>query len=490
MRLGRHAADGYIGGILAEVSMAGRFDSVTRRDALIRVGQFGAGALSLPTLLAEQAATAATGGNAQSKSAKSCILIYLWGGPPQQDTFDLKPDAPEGIRSEFSPIATNAPGLTFCDQLPQMARVADKMAVIRSLTHHSNDHVHSVYYTLTGRIDPTLQGALRQRRRSDFPTLGSVVSKFSPPGGLPNTVTVPSPVGHDGVVYAGTHAGFLGPQHDPLELKSPGGVDGPPPHSLEMPDELSPARVRGRFSLLSQIEASQRDLDERVRGGAGSLSSFRDQALRMLTSSDAKGAFNLDRESTAMRDRYGRNEYGESILLARRLVEAGVRLVTVVWSYICPNGKVANVWDNHGGIDSLGGISGYAMLKEKYCLPPLDQAYSALLTDLHDRGLLDETMVAMYGEFGRTPRINKNGGRDHWGACQSAVLAGGGIRGGQMHGTSDAQAAAPKSDPVSPPDLLATIYHGLGIDSESEVRDQTGRPYKISEGKPLTGLFG
>lgn len=467
--------------------MARRFDPVARRDALIRVGQFGAGALSLPSLLAGRAAAAS--GAATTGRAKSCILIYLWGGPPQQDTFDLKPDAPEGIRSEFSTIATAAPGLSFCDQLPQTARVADRMAVIRSLTHHSNDHVHSVYYTLTGRIDPTLQGALRQRRRTDFPMLGSVVSQFSPSGGLPNTVTVPSPVGHDGVVYSGTNAGFLGPQHDPLELKSPGEVNGPPPHSLELPAGLDSTRVQGRFSLLSQIESSQRELDERIRRGAGSLSTFRDQALRMLTSPDAKGAFDLEREKPATRDRYGRNEYGESILLARRLVEAGVRLVTVVWSYVAPDGNVLNVWDNHGGTASIGGISGYAMLKEKYCLPSLDQAYSALLTDLHDRGLLDETLVAMYGEFGRTPKINKNGGRDHWGACQSAVLAGGGIRGGQTYGATDAQAGTVKSDPVSPPDMLATIYHALGIDPETEIRDKTGRPYKISEGKPLTGLF-
>ena len=175
--------------------MARRLDAVTRRDSLVRVGQFGAGALSLPTLLAGQQASAASNGAAKHGRAKSCILIYLCGGPPQQDTWDLKPDAPEGIRSEFKPIATNVPGMTFCDQLPQMARTADKMAVIRSLTHHSNDHVHSVYYTLTGRIDPTLQGALRQRRRTDFPSLGSVVSHFSPPGSLPNTITVPSPVG-------------------------------------------------------------------------------------------------------------------------------------------------------------------------------------------------------------------------------------------------------------------------------------------------------
>ena len=469
-----------------------RPDLVTRRDSLMHLGQLGAGALSLGSLLTAQGALQAAGHKEPQVGAgraKSCILIYLWGGPPQQDMWDLKPDAPSGIRSEFNPIDTCVPGMRFCDQLPHMSRVADKMAVIRALTHHSNDHVHSVYYTLTGRVDPTLQGALRQRRRSDFPTLGSVVARFSPPADLPNTVTVPVPIGHDGVIYSGTHAGFLGPQYDPLELRTPGEVKAPPPHNLSLPDDLPGSRVVGRFRLLEQIENSERRLDERLRSGA-SLSSFRQQALRMLTSGDAKRAFQLEHEPDAMRDRYGRNEYGESILLARRLVEAGVRLVTVVWYYICPDGNVANVWDNHGGTGSLGKLTGYEMLRQPYCLPSLDQAYAALLTDLQDRGLLDETLVAMYGEFGRTPQINKNQGRDHWGACQSAVLAGGGIRGGQMYGASDQHAAYPADHPVSPPELLATMYHALGLPSSTEMHDREGRPYRLAEAEPVTALFG
>jgi len=463
----------------------------TRRDAMLRLGQLGAGAMSLPGLLAAQQSQAAVQPAAATRSgkAKSCILVYLWGGPPQQDMFDLKPDAPTGIRSEFKPIATNVPGIDLCDQMPQLARHADKLAIVRTLTHPSNDHVHSVYHTLTGRIDPTLQGALRQRRRSDFPCIGSVVSHLSPPGDLPNTVTIPCPVGHDGVTYSGTHAGFLGPQHDPLELKAPGEVNAPPPHSLDLPTGLDGGRVTGRFSLLEQLERSQRELDAQMRRSPTSLSSFRDQALRMLTSPDAKGAFDLNRENDKLRDRYGRNEYGESFLLARRLVESGVKLVTIVWYYICKNGNVANVWDNHGGTGSLGGITGYQMLKENYCLPPLDQGYSALLEDLSSRGLLDETCVAMYGEFGRTPQINKNGGRDHWGACQSVVFAGGGIRGGTVYGTSDSVAAYPKDKSVSPSDVLATIYHSLGLRPDHEIRDREGRPYRLCEGQPIMGLF-
>ena len=468
--------------------------AVTRRDAMLRLGSLGAGTLTLPGLLAADshaaAALASGGASSGSSKAKSCILLYLWGGPPQQDMFDLKPDAPQGIRSDFQPIDTVVPGIQVCDQLPLLARHTDKLAVIRSLTHKSNDHIPSVYHTLTGRIDPTLAGAPRQRRRSDFPTLGSVVSKFSPPGALPATMTIPRPVGHDGVTYAGTHAGFLGAQYDPLELKPPGEVNAPPPHSLELPKELDSRRLLDRFSLLEQIERGQRTLDASGGKAGAGLTAFRQQAIRLLTSPEAKGAFDLEQESAKLRDRYGRNEYGESFLLARRLVESGVRLVTVVWYYICPDGNVANVWDNHGGTPSLGKLSGYAMLKEKYCLPPLDQAFSALLEDLQQRGLLDDTLLAMYGEFGRTPKINGNGGRDHWGACQSAVLAGGGIRGGQVYGSSDSHAAYPRDHAVSPQDLVATIYHALGLSSELTIHDRENRPHHISDGHPLTSLFG
>ncbi len=468
----------------------GRYSTTTRRDAMLRLGRAGAGALTLPGLLAgEQAAAAAQSSAATHKgSAKSCILVYLWGGPPQQDMWDMKPDAPAGIRSEFKPIDTNVSGIQICDQLPLTARHADKMAIVRALTHKSNDHVHSVYHTLTGKVDPTLQGSLRQRRRSDFPCVGSIVSHFSPPADLPNTITVPCPIGHDGVTYSGTYAGFLGPHADPLELKAPGEVKAPPPHSLELPEGLDRLRIQGRFSLLEQIDALRRAADASSKLG-GSISSYREQALRMLTSPEARAAFDLEHEQAKLRDRYGRNEYGEAFLLARRLVEAGVRLVTVVWYHLCPDGNVANVWDNHGGTGSLGKLTGYQMLREKYCLPPLDQAYSALLDDLSQRGLLDDTLVAMYGEFGRTPLINKNAGRDHWGACQSAVLAGGGIRGGTVFGSSDAHAAYPRDNPVSPSDMLATIYHAFGLRSDQEIHDRENRPYRLCDGSPILPLF-
>ena len=236
-----------------------------------------------------------------------------------------------------------------------------------------------------------------------------------------------------------------------MELKSPGEVNAPPPHSLELLDGLDATRLQARFGLLKLLEDYDRVVQKQGPGRAPQgLQQFREQAFRMLMSPEARGAFDLAREPQALRDLYGRNEYGESFLLARRLVEAGVRLVSVIWTYICPDGNVANVWDNHGGTGSLGGITGYQMLKEKYCLPPLDQAYAALVQDFGARGLLDETLIVMLGEFGRTPKINKAAGRDHWGPCQSVVLAGGGVRGGKVFGSSDQYAAYPKTNPVAP----------------------------------------
>lgn len=453
-----------------------------RRDAMIRMGRLGLGAMTLPALLRAQEAPR------PRASAKSCILIYLWGGPPQQDTFDMKPDAPEGVRSLFSPIHTVVPGIEICDQLPLLARCADKFAVVRSLTHDSNNHEPSVYRTLTGRSNPSLVVPRNQRTRLDFPFAGSVLSYFAEPGPVPVSVTVPRPIGHDGVTYSGTYAGLLGARHDPMEYAAAPGSGRKALHQLDLPEGTDLTRLAARRGLLAAVEDLQRTLDGHE--AASAMDDVRSRAFRMLTDPKTKRAFNLDAEPDSMRDRYGRNEYGESFLLARRLVEAGVRLVTVVWMYISKDGKVANVWDNHGGTASLGNISGYDMLKADYCLPPLDLAMSALLDDLDARGLLGETLVAAYGEFGRTHKINSTGGRDHWGACQSALLAGGGIRGGQIYGASDRYAMYPIDGPASPEDLLATIYHALGVSPHAEFHDSLGRPHRVVEGRPILSLFG
>lgn len=467
-----------------------------RRDAMIRLGQAGLGGLTLPGLLrAEQARAAASRpasgwNNKLNGSAKACILVYLWGGPPQQDTFDMKPDAPAGIRSQFGSIDTAVPGIRICDQLPQIAKHTDKMSIVRSYTHPSNRHEVGVYHTLCGKINDNLAVPRNQRNRNDFPHPGSVISYFSQPGGMPASVTVPRPIGHDGVVYTGTYAGFLGPRHDPMELKQSGEVQGPPPHSLELPQGLSDHRLLARKGLLETLEDCDRRLQKSSWFSTGGMDHFRDQAFRMLTAPSSKGAFKVEKEPDKVRDRYGRNEYGEAFLMSRRLIEAGVRLVTLTWYHIAKkDGNVLNVWDNHGGTGSLNKISGYDMLRSYYCLPSLDQGYSALLEDLSQRGMLDDTIVVMLGEFGRTPKINKNQGRDHWGACQSVVFAGGGIKGGQVYGESDKIAAYPKKNPVKPEDAIATLYHAFGLPPETPIPDSQNRPHRISDGEPVLPLF-
>jgi hypothetical protein len=457
-----------------------------RRDAMIRLGQLGLGALTLPGLLQAQAAVGPA--PARRRHARACILLYLWGGPSQLDMWDMKPDAPQGMRSLFRPVRTMVPGIDICDQMPLTAQQTDKIAFIRSMSHASNVHEPSVYHTLTGRQNPTLISPRNPRRRTDFPEVSSIVSFFSPPGAMPANVTIPRPIGHDGVTYAGTYAGFLGPRHDPLELREAPNSNAPPAHPLTLPPDMNATRLIARRGLLNILEGRDRHLQHSRATEA--LGGFREQAHRMIASPVARRAFNLDLEPPRLRDRYGRNEYGESFLLARRLVESGVRLVSVIWMYFMSNGRIANVWDTHGGTAGLGNASGFDMLRAHYCIPPLDRAYSALLEDLAERGLLDETLVVVTGEFGRTPRLNPQQGREHWGPSYTALLAGGGIRGGQVYGASDRTGAYPRDNPVSPEDLLATIYTALGLSPESEIRDRENRPYRISEGQPVTALFG
>jgi hypothetical protein len=454
-----------------------------RRDAMLRLGQIGMGALTLPGLLhAEQArlSRAKLSTRLGTGKAKSCILIYLWGGPPQQDLWDMKPQSPSTMRSLFQPISTAVPGIEVCEHLSQFARHTDKVSIVRSLTHDSNIHEASVYRTLTGRINNTLVVPRNQRNRLDGPNVGAVVSAFSEPAVLPASVTIPRPIGHSGVTYSGTHAGWLGTRHDPMEIAAAaaGGSTEKPTHSMALLEDLNNTRLISRQGLVQTIDQIDRRFDEISL--CRNIEDYRAQAVRMLSSSVAQKAFNLDHEDPRLRDKYGRSEWGESLLLARRLVEAGVRLITISWMDVGPTGVVMNVWDNHAGTQ---------MLTQNYCLKSLDPGFSALIEDLNDRGLLDETLVAMYGEFGRTPLLNSSQGRDHWGMVQSAVLAGGGIRGGQVYGSSDKDAAYPASNPVSPEDMLATIYCSLGIDHEALLHDPLGRPHRVVEGTPLTALF-
>jgi hypothetical protein len=394
--------------------------------------------------------------------------------------WDMKPESATGIRSQFATIPTVVPGIDVCEHMPLFARHTDKVALVRSVTHPSNNHEPSVYRTLTGRINNTLSVPRNQRNRNDFPNLGSIVSWFTPAGEMPAAVTIPRPIGHDGVTYSGTHGGFLGGRHDPMETAAAEETPEKPTHPIALQSDLAEARLLARRGLLGTLE----ELDERYQHvrSARSIDSYRAQGFSMLTSPKAKRAFRLDLETVETRERYGRNEYGESLLLARRLVEAGVRLVTISWMYIQKGGNVANVWDNHGPFE---GLTGTNMLKAYYCLPSLDRGFSALMDDLQREGLLDETLVAMWGEFGRTPKLNAAQGRDHWGAVQTACFAGGGVRGGTVYGASDGDAAYPRSNPVSPEDLLATVYHSLGIDPDAEVYDPLNRPHRVVDGRPI-----
>jgi hypothetical protein len=458
---------------------------LNRRDAMMRLGQLGTGALTLPILL--QARRAQASPPRSTVRAKSCILIYLWGGPPQQDMWDMKPDAPDGIRSAFRPIPTNVNGIQLCEHLPKLAEHADKLALVRSVTHPSTVHEPSVYYTLTGKVNNTLVVPRNQRSRRDFPNFAAMVTALTPAGSMPTSVTIPRPIGHGGVTYAGTHAGWLGPRCDPMEIREAPSASDRYATPVDLPADLSTTRLQARRGLLNLMEDADRRF-QHSRATEG-LTGFQEQAYRMLTSPHARRAFAVDQEPAWLRDRYGRNEYGESFLLARRLIEAEVRLVTVIWLYVSPTGVVSNIWDTHGGVGIPHGQTGWSMLLAPYGLPPLDQAFSALLEDLHQRGLLDETLVVAMGEFGRTPRINPQQGREHWGPCSTTVFAGGGIRGGQVFGKSDRIAAYPTENPVSPEDVLATMYHALGIRPDADVHDREGRPARICDGRAMTALF-
>jgi hypothetical protein len=304
---------------------------------------------------------------------------------------------------------------------------------------------------------------------------------------VPANVLIPEFQWNNGVDIGGQKAGFLGPRFDPLEQAAANKARDPAQHPTVLPPDVSETRLVLREGLRKRLERQDADLQ---RTGGSGLDETRDQALRMISSPVVRTAFDLDREPPKLRDAYGRNEYGESFLLARRLVKGGVTVVSVIWMYVMPNGGVANVWDNHGGTAGLGGVSGYDMLKANYCLPPLDRALAALLDDLHQRGMLDRTLVAVAGEFGRTPKINATTGRDHWGAAQSVLLAGGGVRGGQVYGATDRIAAYPTDKPVTPQDYLATIYHAMGLPPDAEIRDRENRPHRLVDGTPLTALFG
>jgi hypothetical protein len=441
-------------------------NALTRRQWL-QVGGLGVAGLALPDLLRARQARRGSFGR-----ARSCILCFLFGAPAHQDIWDLKPDAPAEVRGEFRPIASSVPGLALGEHIPRIARIAHRFALLRSLSHPDNTHTVAMHYMLTGRRHAQPQTNPRNQP-SDFPCFGAVMQyQRGGRAGLPAGISLNAPANQVSAanhIFPGFFAGILGSAHDPLFISQD--PSSPTFRPLPAVADSGPNRLRGRAGLLAAVDARRRQTSEAAERD---FDGHHRRALDLVTSAEAWRAFDLSREPPRLRDRYGRNAFGQGLLLARRLVEAGVGLVTVNWA------RDDAFWDTHA--------NNFRDLKNKL-LPPFDLGFSALLEDLDARGLLGETLVVCLGEFGRTPKINKAAGRDHWAGCNSVVLAGGGVQPGCVYGSSDRQAAYPASVPVSPDDLAATIYHALGIDPTTEVRDRLGRPWQLSAGRVVTGLF-
>ncbi|HZT80541.1 MAG TPA: DUF1501 domain-containing protein [Gemmataceae bacterium] len=451
-------------------------DGLTRREWL-RVGGLGAFGLSLPALLRAGPAAAAPAPERTSGKAKACIVLFLFGGPPQHETWDPKPDAPAQIRGDLGTVATTVPGLRVGELMPHVARQARRVAVLRAVSTNDNAHSSSGYWMLTGvPHQPTNSENAKPGAPNDAPCLGGLVRRLrGDRGGLPAAVTLPEGLWNTGhIPWPGQNAGFLGRAADPWMLACDPNTPNFQVPGLELPAEVPPLRFDGRRSLLQQVN---RHLDAVDRAGAFTRHDAQGrQALDLLRSAKARRAFNLDEEPPALRDRYGRNRFGQSVLLARRLVEAGVSLVQVNWPRSKADPDANPVWDTHQkNSERLKAV----------LMPPMDLAYAALLEDLADRGMLDSTLVVWMGEFGRSPKINGAGGRDHWGHVFSAALAGGGVRGGVVHGASDKLGGHPKEGRVAPQDVTATVFHCLGYRPDTEVHDALGRPIPVSRGEVI-----
>jgi hypothetical protein len=441
-----------------------RRGAVSRRSVL-QVGALGWLGLGLP------AALRAEGGSIRVR-AKSVIFLHQFGGASHHDTFDLKPEAPSEIRGSFRPIATSLPGLEVCEHLPRLARLADRFCLVRSVHHTTSQHNSAAYYSLTGH-KPLIDIVTANASATDFPAYGAIVDKLVPSTNrVPTAVSLPTMIADGPFRTPGEFAGFLGKQHDPLFItRNPNGsrfqVE-----ELRLPLEVPLDRAGDRSALLAGL-ASYSRLNESIAAVRG-MDAYQHRAFALLTSSETQRAFDIDREDPRLRDRYGRTTYGQSVLLARRLVEAGVRFVTVYYS------PGISGWDTHK--------DNFETLRNSR-LPITDQTVSALIEDLDSRSLLDETLIVWTGEFGRSPRINKDAGRDHWPRCYTILMAGGGLKRGHIHGASDASGASPRDSPCTPDDISATMFYCLGIDPATELRDQLDRPIPVSQGAPIRSLL-
>jgi hypothetical protein len=445
-------------------------DGLSRREA-ISIGSLGAFGLTLPNLLQGRATAAARTPKAATRP-KSVILLFLLGAPPQQESWDPKPDSPAEARGDMGVIRTATPGLIVGEEMVRTSRLTEKIAILRACQTNDNAHSASGYFMTTGHAHVPMQVEnAKPGAPNDWPSMGAIVRKvLQPHYTLPAAVTLPEQSANDGnLTWPGQDAGFLGRAADPWLINcepEKGKFEIP---GLALPPDVTHARFDSRKSLLDSLDA---------RTTRDSSTAHVHRAFEMIASPGARKAFDIDSETVKTRDRYGRTRFGQSCLLARRMVEAGVPLIRVNWTRV-PNAPNNGHWDTHSkNTESV-----------RKLMPILDTAYTALLEDLSDRGMLDDTLVVWMAEFGRTPKINGAAGRDHWGPCFSVALAGGGVKGGAVHGASDKLAAYPKDGRVTPQDLHATIYHCLGIPCDTEIHDSVGRPLAICRGEPVKQIL-
>lgn len=468
------------------------------RRQVVQAGAVGLLGLGMNHLAALREAAGVAG---ETAKARACIYIFLSGGLAQHDSFDLKPEAPEDIRGEFKPIATATPGIEICEHLPMLAQRSELWALCRSLTHRSNDHSAGHMIMLSGRSELPPGFDPGRPRPQDWPSIAAVAGAVTAPrNNLPPAVVLPERLIHySGRVIPGQFAGLMGSQRDPWFIEAspyhPRSYGAYPEYhfdhqergamddrvfqapNLVLAEGLEGARFAGRVGLLAQIERQRQMLDQYAE--QADFDRFRQGAISLLLDPKVRWAFDVTRADEATQQRYGRNSFGWSLLMARRLIEVGVNLVQV-------NLGNNETWDTHG--------EAFPHLKEKL-LPPTDRAVSALLDDLHASGLLESTLIVMAGEFGRTPKIShlpqyyKLPGRDHWGAVQTVFFAGGGVRGGTVVGASDKIGAFPAAQPQTPENMAATIYHSLGLPPTTAWFDELKRPHHIYHGEPIAGLF-
>jgi hypothetical protein len=453
-------------------------DGLSRREAL-RAGGLGALGLSLPQLLRMKQLQASESDRREG-TAKNVILFWLLGGPPQHETWDPKPNAAANVRGEFTAIPTKVPGFHVGELMPLTAQLTDRIAALRAVVSSDNAHSSSGYQMHTGvQHQPRNRENATPKAPNLWPSINAIVRKLQPDKGIPSAITLPRHIANDGeIMWPGQDAGFMGRQFDPwLVTCDPAKADFDIP-DLALPNGMDLKRIDARRGLLQSLDQHRRTLEQAASTRRFTQHSL--QAFDMLTRQSARDAFRLSNETDALRDRYGRDRFGQSVLLSRRLIEAGTTLVQVNWTRVAGETLNNGTWDTHAS---------HCKALSSFLMPMMDRTFSALIEDLTRRGLLDETLVVWIGEFGHTPRINARAGRDHWGNCFSVAMAGGGIKGGVIHGASDPHAAYPISGRVEPRDITATIFHCLGFDPETLVHDNVGRPFPISRGRVISEIL-